>query len=925
MIDAVKQGRYEVYTNTMNGQYTTNNQNSKKDTVTPLNIQDILKDIKAYTYSEEEFGTVDQELLNGLKGKFGIEDKDIYKLKAGGFDLEQLYIEDYSGYMFSDKEEVTKKSFSEEEEKRLNDKLETIKNGSDAMYLSALTSQGDITINSLYQGNFKGNYKKSNLAFEDSEVANVLKMNGIELNEQNTWAAKMLLSYGAEVDAQSVKRLDNIQAAIDSLDAFVEKQKEIEDLNEKAIEDRSLLKDGQIAYSEETIKGLKEELGKITDQDIKEVLEEGKPINIKNLKEMMYKNTKQALGKNNENLSNSIDGELIEDVELVKNQINQIRAKLTTEAAQRISEKMPLESMQLSQIVQEINVLEGQKIEEALQAMEMELTSENKEIIQNVIDTKALMIQNTQATINVEVEQGGEITLEQIKTALASYEENESIPETRFGENINKVESQIEKLLENQSIEINEETVMAAKALITNGLEVTPEQIESVLEIGIKVSVFLEEMTPMVAAKLIKEGINPYKATVDHLLTWMSGEKIEALKGSVAESIVALEEKGQIDMAQKEAMLGLYRIMQGIDEHREEVIGYLYKNNLPLTIEHLQEATKYINSRGKKHQVSVKVNDEFGEIVSKGEAKTARSMLEKSSNEITKNAEVVQLIEGMPLELETDTGNRLRKINAFLYPFIKEQFKAQIGKFEGMATLPESFLEKLEYIKSVNPEVITHMVQSNVPLTVSNIYWFDKINENPNLYAEVLENNQMLKEDLPEKLEEIETQLEEIEAKAKAEKELAVTTGDINKYRNFKQMEEMIQTQKQLIKQEGIYQIPFMVNGEQRLINLQLQKESKGSQEGENGLKAIISYETKNLGKVKAYIELKGDALSYTVQGEDDEATRALANYRGNLNQPLQEVGYIVDKSEFELEKKIQEETLVTMRKNSESIFEEVI
>ena len=50
---------------------------------------------------------------------------------------------------------------------------------------------------------------------------------------------------------------------------------------------------------------------------------------------MMYKNTKQALGKDKGFLENGREGELAQELVVVKDQINQIRAKLTTEAAQK--------------------------------------------------------------------------------------------------------------------------------------------------------------------------------------------------------------------------------------------------------------------------------------------------------------------------------------------------------------------------------------------------------------------------------------------------------------------------------------------------------------------------------------------------------------------------------------------------------------
>ncbi|WP_054742741.1 DUF6240 domain-containing protein [Cellulosilyticum ruminicola] len=799
MIDAVKQGVCSVY-----GNYNVNNtaeniNNIKSHQVNKFDIKELLADIQGCTYNEEDVNAVDEKLMERLREKFDLEKEDVYKLKNKGFDLEMLYVEDYSGYM-KDSKKKSSKSVSEDDKESLKHKIETIKTGSDNMYLSALVSQKDITINSLYESNFKGNYKKNGITFKDADIDNVLNMNKLENNEQNTWAAKLLLSHGMDVNAENVMKLDNIQTIVDSLDDFIENEKRIEELaGGKAIGDHLLLKDGKIVYDYEGIKSLKKDLGQVTEEDIKEVLEEDKTVSIKNLKEVMHKNTQLALNGNAK--TNVIRGIVtLQDVEAVKTQINQIRAKLTVEAAQKISEKMPLESSSLSNVVEEMLVVENAKIEEALKAVDLEATAENKEMLQDVLETKVLMMDSLSYTIHLEVESDGNITLERINGALKAYGENESVAETRFGESIKIVENQIEKLLQNQGIEATEKTIAAAKALITNNLEVTPEQIEQVLEITTKMDAFIEDLTPALVAEFIKEGLNPYKATVDSVLEWMSTQKIQALKGSVAESIVALEEQSLLNDSQKEALLGLYRILQAVEMDREEIVGYLYKNNLPLTVEHLQEATKYISSKNKTNHVEVTVDDNFGEVSSREEARTAKTMLEKGYAQNNKAVSVVQLIEGMELDFGDNYENKLQKINAFLYPFIKEQFKNHMGQFDGMSTLPESFLDKLEYIKTANPEVVENMMQNNIPLTVSNIYWMNKMNEEPNLYGELLREHNLLREELQEHLEELEEELEALEAKAKAGKELAITTGDMKAYRNYKQMEEVVHTQNNSLK-----------------------------------------------------------------------------------------------------------------------------
>ena len=912
-----------------------------------------------YTYAKDEAGNLshleeDSQIISIL------EKQDIEKLQALGFDIEKLFVEDYEDYNTSSKskdgtiqrksKQAKEKEYHKQEE-TLNRKIDRIKEQRDEMYLASLGGDNHITINSLYENSFKGEYNRNNQYFKTEDINKVLEMNNIEKNENTTWAAKMLLDYGMEVDTDSVRKLGDIQAAIDSLEGFATKQKEIEDIEEKKIEERILVKGKDKPYTNGDIDSLKQELSNINSKDIKEVLDKGDIPSIKNLKEMMYKNTKKALGgKRATGNQSETETTYINtgEVKEVKDQIDIIRSKLTAEAAQKISQKMPLESMQLSEIVKELKVIEEDKINKALHNANLEVNEENKDIVQNVMDAKHLIANNRVTTAAIEVKGiTQENSLEQVDNALKSYSSNESVPEKRFKEGISKVEGQIESILEEQGIETTRENLKAAKALITNGIEVNKENIQLVMDNTIKLDTFIEEMTPYIAAKFIKEGLNPYKASINELLTYIKENNIEGLKQNVAEAIVALEEKGEITNQDKEGLIGLYRIISNVEKNSEEIAGYLYKNNLPVTIQHLEEAVRYIDNPQSKNHISKRIDDSFGENNTKLSEQNAKSKIEATHAEAIKKTEVVELISNMPIAIAEDSKNKLNHINAFLYPFIKEQFKGQMGKFEGMSTLPDSFLEKLEYIKTIDTEVIDTMKSSNIPLTISNIYWFDRINKEPNLYMKLLENQLVKENELPDNIEEIEEELDILEQKAIKEKEIAVNNGDINSYKHNKFLQEMTQVQKQLIKEECIYQIPFVVNGEQRIINLSLDKRNKTRSGKKDELKAIIGYETERLGKIKAYISIKKDEISYKIEGANEQATKALELNKASLDKLIRAIGYSLSEDiEFqtrhhnieESADKVnrssndnesgsinQEGSLVSQIKENQTFFEEVV
>ncbi len=934
MIDSIKGYGYEQYG--INNQQIKIDSSNKKTEIENLDIQEILRQVENYTYTEQDKSKVEPELLGTLTEKLNITEEDVYELYSRGVDLEALSINelDYrnkSGYKpFQEEEEELSEEAQDKirkKEDRLEDKIEVIKKQNDSMYLYALTDKSPITINSLYENSFKGEFKKGISQYTKEDVDNVLAMNGLDKNSGNTWAVNLLMMYDIGVSSQNVNKLQNMQAAVSALEL-----KE----NGSLSGEEELIKEGQVQYKPEYVERITDELGMVTDEHIEKLIEEGKDININELRESIHKNVNEALSEGRKNNRSSLDrlnsqegqvieGEaiLIEDqVEEVKKQIEQIRTKLTVEAAQKISARMPLESSQLASVADALLQIEGEQVVEALQEADLPVTEENITGVTQVMNATDSMKSYFMETVQIELRTDEAATLNEIHSALRAYSDNETPVELRFGENIARVEGQIIDLLESQGIEATKTNVEAAKALITNQMEVNELNIRSIQEIVVKLNTFLEEMTPIQAAQLIKEGINPYEASVNELLNVLSSQKIEGLKNSVAETIVDMEKNGQISADQKEGMIGLYRILQAVSKQKEEVMGYLFRNELPLTVENLQQATKYVT--GKRHVDSV-IDDNFGETESLVyDKETAKQLLEQSTNKTSKTLEIIKELENMALPITEDTVSKVTKMSALLYPYIKEQYKKHLGKFEGMGTLPESFLEKLESVKGVDQELVKHMIEQKVPLTLSNIYWMNKMANEPDIYGKLLDAKEMLKEGLPADLEELEEELSQFENRAKEYKEETVLKGDLLEYKSYKQLEEVVHYQRARIENEGLYQIPFMIDGERRLINLYLHKDESNKVEDEGShLKAVITYETKHLGTVKAYLEIKDENIGYRVEAENAEDMQKLQDQSEQLISRLKAIGYHVQYNEFMNQEK--EHTEVSENKYRESNFEEVI
>ena len=243
----------------------------------------------------------------------------------------------------------------------------------------------------------------------------------------------------------------------------------------------------------------------------------GKENTIGNRRETMHKNTKKvhdkADGRND--IVRSQEGlitEAKEDIDKIletKEQINESRARLSASAAIKISEKMPLESAELSKVVKELIALEEIEIDIAIKEIKLEDTEVNKQLIKDTLRATYEMSNHKEWTVGLEMNQEAKLTIEDFSKVLTSYEGHFLQVEKRFGETVGKVEEQIEDFLLHEQIPTTIENIQAAKALISNQVDITQENMREATEVMTKINVFLEEMTPERAAIFIKEGINP--------------------------------------------------------------------------------------------------------------------------------------------------------------------------------------------------------------------------------------------------------------------------------------------------------------------------------------------------------------------------------------------------------------------------------
>ena len=142
----------------------------------------------------------------------------------------------------------------------------------------------------------------------------------------------------------------------------------------------------------------------------------------------------------------------------------------------------------------------------------------------------------------------------------------------------------------------------------------------------------------------------------------------------------------------------------------------------------------------------------------------------------------------------------------------------------------------------------------------------------------------------------------------------------------------MIDIGKQLQKQDGVFQIPVIINGKAANMNVYLLKEKeKEKYVKKDEINAFVAIETENLGIIRMYIHIDEKNVDFKISGESKEITEYLRSKEYIFKASIENIGYRVTKSQFkeELKELVQSSKdgslIVTSKKHMDSDFEMIV
>ena len=458
-------------------------------------------------------------------------------------------------------------------------------------------------------------------------------------------------------------------------------------------------------------------------------------------------------------------------------------------------------------------------------------------------------------TLQVVSDKADSLRLE-LDKANERYEKFMTAPRADLGDSIRKAFANVDEILTGMGEALTEENERAVRILGYNSIEITEENLSRIKEKDKLLHRTINELTPGRVLGMIRDNKNPITMPIEELDKYLRDQdttKDDLL--SYSKFLYKLEKSKDITEDEREAYIGIYRLINQIEKGDFSSVGAISEINAEFNLENLLSMVR----TGKHKRMDLKVDDSFGgmDAVDKG-IKSITSQIAKGFIEDT--ADLKRLLE------ETGSKEAEREFEKEEASIIRNAYKAEA-------------------------EVLEALNRTSTPVTAENIMNMSEMMKKPGDVFKKLKDIGYKKEIKigTDSKEEAQKSTEEFTGSVKEfiEKEvfgtstdhLALKAMDLRAIRSIYTQMDFISSQAE----SENYTVPTLIAGEEIAINLTI------SHSGTEQM-AHISFETASYGKVEGKIVPKDKGLSGTYSCTSNEGLELLNNFKDSLKEALDRI-----------------------------------
>ena len=200
-----------------------------------------------------------------------------------------------------------------------------------------------------------------------------------------------------------------------------------------------------------------------------------------------------------------------------------------------------------------------------------------------------------------------------VMAALESYDLAATPVSAKHGDSFARVADQFASLLQAMNLPATEENLRAARLLSRSKSDVTQDNVLAVRGVQARLEHVAERLHPYLAARLIRDGLNPSSMPLDELAVHIAA--FEAENGTtdaerVTAHIAALDRQNALNPAEREALLEVYRALHKAQRDDGAALGAAMRAGRTLTLANLAEtADAFRRAAGRFSAVDVSLAD----------------------------------------------------------------------------------------------------------------------------------------------------------------------------------------------------------------------------------------------------------------------------------------------------------------------------
>ena len=188
-----------------------------------------------------------------------------------------------------------------------------------------------------------------------------------------------------------------------------------------------------------------------------------------------------------------------------------------------------------------------------------------------------------------------------LKSAQIAYDTLGTKPDRELGDSLKKAFTGIDKMLEDLGLEDSADNQRAVRILAYNEMVVDEKNVNGIKELDSEVTKLIDNLTPRTTAYLIANGINPLKTDIqtlneelDKINENMDTDEVE----KYSEYLWKLEKNKEISKEDKDAYIGVYRLIRMVEKGDRKAIGAVMKQGSEVTMRSLLTAARSLNNTG---------------------------------------------------------------------------------------------------------------------------------------------------------------------------------------------------------------------------------------------------------------------------------------------------------------------------------------